>query len=326
MFSEIDVIQARRVPLIYVCPPFCEIEFSSTSEPIIVLNPLPRRRGPTGLIVTNSGGVDTLTWDTVDGAICYNVYAVIDPEDPSSSYVLIAECITEPTFQSECTAPEGCVYVVTVITEEGESDPSPPSNNPGAQIPCPQTGPEIPALVPLPGVAVTWKLVSLSSNPRNLVAESWPDILLPTPNWDRVFDGSSASDIDNSPSYTFIFRHSPNDSPIAQKNVQRVELSGPWLGEELRDLIDNIISNLDSARGYEFLGTELVNQGQLIIGKRYWQLSFFDGGFHDGPQPGDPDPFSWFGVKEYGDTPVGNYRKLFAKKAFSTSCLQIEDV
>lgn len=318
MFDEIDVIRARRVPLIYVCPPFCEIEFSSSSEPVIVLNPLPRRRGPTGLVITNNGGVITLSWNTVDGAICYNVYAVVDPEDPSSSYVLIAECITDPTIDvTTHTGP----FVVTVITEEGESDPSDPIE-PGAQIPCPQTGPEIPALVPLPGESFTWKLVSLSENPIDLVSDIYNDRPGLEPDWDGVFDGPGAADVDNTPDFTFIARFAPADSIVGAKQVQLIELSGPWLGEELRDLIDAAISGNDSARGFELLGTELVNQGELIIGKRYWQLSFLDCS-----HPGcDPDIYSWFGVKEYGDTPVGNYRKLFAKKAFSTSCLQIEDV
>lgn len=132
MFNEIDVIQARRVPLIYVCPPFCEIEFSSSSEPVIILNPLPRRRGPTGLTLSNSGGVETLSWNTVDGAICYNVYVVVNPEDPNSSYVLVAECITDPSVVID----DPGTYVVTVITLDGESDPSDPITFEGPGIVC----------------------------------------------------------------------------------------------------------------------------------------------------------------------------------------------
>lgn len=122
MFDEIDVIKARRVPLIYVCPPFCEVELSSSSEPIIILNPLPRRRGPTGLVLTTVDGRLILSWDTVAGAICYNVYAIINPEDPSSGYVLIAECVQGPTDVTDFPGP----YVVTVITSDGESEPSNP--------------------------------------------------------------------------------------------------------------------------------------------------------------------------------------------------------
>lgn len=324
MFNEIDVIQARRVPLIYMAPPFCEIEFSSTSEPVIVLNPLPRRRGPTGLVVTDNGGVLTLSWNTVDGAICYNVYAVVNPEDPSSSYVLVAECVEDTNVVVECEDPP-CTFVVTVITEEGESDPSDPIT-PGAQTPCPQTGPAIPQLPDLPGIAVTWKLVDLSENPNLLVAASWNDAPLLDPEWDGIFNGPGAADVANPPDFNFIARFAPPDVNVGGKTTGLIELSGPWLGEELRDLIDATISNLDGARGYEFLGTNLVSQGELIIGQRYWILSFFDGADHGGPQDGDPDPYSWFGVKEYGGDPVGNYRKLFAKNVTSTSCLQVEDV
>lgn len=125
-FSTIDVICARRQALIYVSPPFCEAEFSSTGEPVIVLNPIRRRRGPTGFVVI-AGGRLRFKWDTVPGAICYSLY-----RREGGEYVLVAECFpcgdcnpAEPdTCCYECDAcPAGC-YVITAITEDGETEPS----------------------------------------------------------------------------------------------------------------------------------------------------------------------------------------------------------
>lgn len=125
-FSTIDVICARRQALIYVSPPFCEAEFSSTGEPVIVLNPLRRRRGPTGFVVIGGGRL-RFKWDTTPGAICYSLY-----RREGGEYVLVAECFpceqcspAEPdTCCYECeTCPAGC-YVITAITEDGETEPS----------------------------------------------------------------------------------------------------------------------------------------------------------------------------------------------------------
>lgn len=122
-FSTIDVICARRQALIYVSPPFCEAEFSSTGEPVIVLNPLRRRRGPTGFVVI-AGGRLRFKWDTTPGAICYSLY-----RREGGEYVLVSECFPcdecEPdTCCYECeTCPPGC-YAITAITEDGETEPS----------------------------------------------------------------------------------------------------------------------------------------------------------------------------------------------------------
>lgn len=126
-FSTIDVICARRQALIYVSPPFCEAEFSSTGEPVIVLNPFRRRRGPTGfrLIVVN--GRIRFRWDTSEGVICYSLY-----RREGGEYVLVAECIPceacDPPVDGECCyecedCPPGC-YALTAITEDGETEPS----------------------------------------------------------------------------------------------------------------------------------------------------------------------------------------------------------
>lgn len=122
-FSTIDVICARRQALIYVSPPFCEVDFSSTGEPVIVLNPLRRRRGPTGFVVI-AGGRLRFRWDTVPGAICYSLY-----RREGGEYVLVSECFPcDECGTNQCcfecgACPAGC-YVVTAITEDGETEPS----------------------------------------------------------------------------------------------------------------------------------------------------------------------------------------------------------
>lgn len=125
-FSTIDVICARRQALIYVSPPFCEVDFSSSGEPVIVLNPFRRRRGPTGFVIITGGRI-RFRWDTTDGAICYSLY-----RREGGEYVLVAECVPceacVPPAEGECCyecedCPPGC-YAITAITEDGETEPS----------------------------------------------------------------------------------------------------------------------------------------------------------------------------------------------------------
>lgn len=139
-FHTIDVICARRQALIYVSPPFCEVDFSSSGEPVIVLNPFRRRRGPTGFVVI-AGGRLRFRWDTVPGAICYSLY-----RREGGEYVLVAECFPcdecEPDtccFECETCAP-GC-YVITAITEDGETEPSNEACSEGCDVTITTTSP-----------------------------------------------------------------------------------------------------------------------------------------------------------------------------------------
>lgn len=111
-----DVIWLRRPTLNYVCPPVCEVLFSSTGFPIIVLNPLPRHRGPTGLVITSRGRF-RLLWDAYPGALCFTIYQAVNPLDPFGPYAIIAECIEGNEFDIE----PGC-YRISAITLEGESE------------------------------------------------------------------------------------------------------------------------------------------------------------------------------------------------------------
>lgn len=144
MDANFDYLFTRRVPLHYQCPPFCEADFSSTSFPIIVLNPIARRRKVTGLEYVVIDGRVFLRWGTYPGAFCFSVYKAVDSEDPFGAYVLVAECVT-PDF--EILTPG--VYVITAITPDGETEFSDPLVVPDDAFPpipetCDQDGPAIP--------------------------------------------------------------------------------------------------------------------------------------------------------------------------------------
>lgn len=119
-----DVIFLRRPTLNYVCPPVCEVLFSSTGFPVIVLNPVPHHGPPVARI---DDGV--LQWKAYPGAICFNIYKATT-DDPNGPYEIIRECY--PTL--EIPVDPGC-YRVSAITIDGESDlsnvvcfkPTPPS-------------------------------------------------------------------------------------------------------------------------------------------------------------------------------------------------------
>lgn len=116
-----DVIFLRRPTLNYVCPPACEVLFSSTGFPVIVLNPVPHHGAPTVRIIITDV-CPQLNWDAYPGAICYNVYKAVDSENPETSpYEVLLECTPDTSI---CVDP-GC-YRVSAITADGESDLSAP--------------------------------------------------------------------------------------------------------------------------------------------------------------------------------------------------------
>lgn len=112
MNSVFDLLFLRRPKIEYVSPPVCDFIFSSSGAPIIVLNDITKRRGPSGLILGGEGNV-RLSWDAYPGALCYSIYRV-----ESGMYILVAECITDTFY--DLSVPGD--YSVTVITKDGESD------------------------------------------------------------------------------------------------------------------------------------------------------------------------------------------------------------
>lgn len=84
----LDILFLRRPKIEYVSPPVCEAQFSSSSEPIIILEDIARLHSPTGLRL---GGTSSrfLNWDTYPGQVCYSVYVQADPNNPNSPYNLL---------------------------------------------------------------------------------------------------------------------------------------------------------------------------------------------------------------------------------------------
>lgn len=159
----LDVLHMRRPPLNYVSPAICDAVFSSTSFPVLTLDPLPGRPAITGLRITFIGtqGDFRLNWDNYPGAICYSVYKLNDANDPFGDYTIIAECIPDPTFDpNEWEIPfnkdEPACYIVTAITLEGESAVSNPicTDGDGDGVPDGFAGDCITNTSPLPNGAV----------------------------------------------------------------------------------------------------------------------------------------------------------------------------
>ena len=117
---SLDVLCLRRPKINYVSPPVCEAIFSGSGIPIIVLEPFNVLTKITGIVVIRDGNTRVISWPAYPGAICYNVYQ----QQPDGSYVLIAECIEDPTI----TLPPGLPIIITPVTPDGEGDVSDPIN------------------------------------------------------------------------------------------------------------------------------------------------------------------------------------------------------
>jgi hypothetical protein len=121
MNSVYEYLFLRRPKIEYVCPALCEFPFSSSGTPIIVLEDIHKKHGPTGLILGGTGNT-RLSWDAYPGALCYTVYKAVDELDPFGPYQIVAECISD-NFIDLDNFGDG-VYRITAITLDGETDPS----------------------------------------------------------------------------------------------------------------------------------------------------------------------------------------------------------
>jgi hypothetical protein len=146
-----EYLYNRRVPLIYVCPPVCDFDFSGTGEPTIYLAPIERIGAPTGLVFGGVGGY-VLSWGVVPGALCYSVYRSVDEDNPYGAYQLVAECLSTDYYQ----VPDGDDHYwrIDVITEDGVTDMSPPVRAPGGSPTPPPPPPPPPICAPETGDAV----------------------------------------------------------------------------------------------------------------------------------------------------------------------------
>jgi hypothetical protein len=148
------ILTPRRLMIDYQAPPICEGDFTSTGVSTISLQPILRPVGPTGLVVNWDGSRWWLTWNIYPGALCYSLYRLNDVLDPFSEWTLVAECVSGNSI----ILPNPGIYGLTVITLDGESEPSEPIEapvvDPGAPPPVvppptpetcpPETGTETP--------------------------------------------------------------------------------------------------------------------------------------------------------------------------------------
>lgn len=134
MRSNIDVLLLRRPKWDYVSPAVCDVDFSSSSSPVIVLEDISKLRAPSGLILGGAGGF-RLSWNAYPTALCFSIYKAVDCDNPNGDYEILAECVQDTFYD----LPDGveCYYRVTAITPDGESDPSDTVHTSGSGGGCP---------------------------------------------------------------------------------------------------------------------------------------------------------------------------------------------
>lgn len=118
----LDIIFQRTPNLHYVSPPVCENDFSSTSFPVISIDPFTEWAWGTGPIwYYDSNHNPVLWWGTLPGVVCVNVYHL-----EGGVWVLKSECDDDGFFNPPTDDPLN--WTITVITEDGGEGP--PSPNP----------------------------------------------------------------------------------------------------------------------------------------------------------------------------------------------------
>lgn len=137
MNSVFHYLCLRKPRLDYISPPIC-CDFSGSGSPVIVLDPFGRLSAPTGVILGGDGNL-TLSWDPYFGALCFNIYQAVDPNQPDGEYVIIAECVEGNSFQ----IPGDGSFKVSAITQDGESELSNRITRTGGGPPPPPCEPEI---------------------------------------------------------------------------------------------------------------------------------------------------------------------------------------
>lgn len=120
-----EILYARQMAIHYAAPPICEVIFSGSSNPVIILSE-PALNKVTGLVFGGVGNF-TLSWNDYPGAICYNVYLI----GGSNVAVPLAQCVDDTMFILPDNLDPGDDIVVTAITPEGETPPSDPVPYPG---------------------------------------------------------------------------------------------------------------------------------------------------------------------------------------------------
>lgn len=147
MFNRIsqEVLHARRPTLNYISPPICEVTFSGSGFPTLILDALTGLPSITGFRVEYNPltGRFRFSWDTYGPALCYNVYKAVDPASPNGTYTLNRSCVQDPFFDTpDC--PE--CYLVSAVTETGETPLAGPVCSECPEPPPPGPGPPPPAV------------------------------------------------------------------------------------------------------------------------------------------------------------------------------------
>lgn len=137
MNSVFHYLCLRKPRLDYISPPIC-CDFSGSGSPVIVLDPFGRLTAPSGVILSGDGNL-TLSWNPYPGALCFNIYQAVDPNQPDGEYVIIAECVEGNSFQ----IPGDGSFKVSAITQDGESELSNRITRTGGGPPPPPCEPEI---------------------------------------------------------------------------------------------------------------------------------------------------------------------------------------
>lgn len=133
----LETLYLRRPRIDYQCPAVCEVQFSSTGSPIIVLEPIGHVITPSGFSLGGRGH-SFLNWQSVPGELCFSVYMAVDPNNPNSPFNLISECV-DPNTIAICNA--GCYKLSANLRDGTETALSSPICTHGGSyifVPLPQ--------------------------------------------------------------------------------------------------------------------------------------------------------------------------------------------
>lgn len=124
--------------------------------------------------------------------------------------------------------------------------------------------------------------------------------------WNGVFGDQGAENYIPSEYYNESFFNAADNIALGNRLMELIFVKGPITGT-------SIINDLTFF--------EIDATGLVIPDKQYWYL------FMRGPKP-TPTSYAgsaiWVGVKEYGNTPVGNYRKIFGCCQSAPECVTVE--
>jgi hypothetical protein len=126
MNTILDTLYLRKPRLDYISPAICEVNFSGSGVPVIIIEPIGKLISPTGGISGGRGAV-FFTWKDYPGQLCFTVYYNADPGNVLSPYNIVQQCIPEHSV-SVCSAG---LWQISANTPSGETAKSSPVSTPG---------------------------------------------------------------------------------------------------------------------------------------------------------------------------------------------------